>query len=154
MSAQLEQRWYCRSMVIADLGQVVTIERASYEFPWSEGIFRDCIRVGYKCRVVTGGDNTILGYGLLSTAVDEAHILNLCVHPDHRRTGLGSFILEHLIQRARLARAEAIMLEVRPSNPAAIGMYESRGFRKIGKRKRYYPAANGREDAVLYAKQL
>src|ERR1700704_2121180 len=87
-----------RPMAESDVADVIAVERASYQFPWSEGIFRDCLRVGYVCRVVTLGDRAI-GYGVMSVGPGEAHILNLCIGELFRCRGVGKRLLEHLIER-------------------------------------------------------
>jgi ribosomal-protein-alanine N-acetyltransferase len=138
-----------RSMAEADVPAVVEIELASYRFPWSEGIFRDCLRVGYVCRVVAHFD-TVAGYGIVSAGAGEAHILNLCVRPELRCRGIGTLLLEDLLQRAAAAGVEIAYLEVRPSNTAAIRLYQSFEFEHIGSRRGYYQAPDGREDAAVF----
>ncbi|MGN6656283.1 MAG: ribosomal protein S18-alanine N-acetyltransferase [Rhodanobacter sp.] len=139
-----------RGMYLDDLPAVSALENASYEFPWSPGIFGDCVRAGHSCWVLCV-DGTVAGYGILSTGADEAHLLNLCIGPDHRGCGLGRHLLMRLLDVARWNRAERVFLEVRPSNPGAKVLYESVGFREIGRRPRYYPARDGREDAIVMA---
>ncbi len=129
------------------------IEVAAYDFPWTKGIFADCIRVGYDCWIIEN-QRCVIGHGILSAGAGEAHILNLTVDHGYRGQGIGRQMLLHLITRARLLRAEAVLLEVRPSNQAAIQLYESSGFNEIGSRKAYYPAPNGKEDALIFALQL
>jgi [ribosomal protein S18]-alanine N-acetyltransferase len=138
-----------RSMVVADLPTVVAIEIASYRFPWSEGIFRDCLNVGYVCRVVAQCD-TVAGYGIVSTGAGEAHILNLCVRADLRCRGIGTLLLEDLLQRAAATAVDMAYLEVRPSNTAAIRLYRAFEFEHIGTRRGYYQAPDGREDAAVF----
>jgi [ribosomal protein S18]-alanine N-acetyltransferase len=123
-------------------------EVASYEFPWSEGIFRDCLRVGYACRVLDL-QGQIVGHGIVSAGAGEAHLLNICIHPDFRCRGLGRLLMQQLLQEARELGARAMFLEVRPSNPGAIRLYQSLGFEQIGMRRGYYQAAVGREDACV-----
>jgi ribosomal-protein-alanine N-acetyltransferase len=84
-----------RPMAEVDVASVVAIERASYQFPWSEGIFRDCLRVGYVCRVVTV-EEQVIGYGVMSVGAGEAHILNLCVGEAFRCRGVGKRLLQSL----------------------------------------------------------
>lgn len=140
-------------MMLDDLDTVIAIEVAAYDFPWTRGIFSDCVRVGYVCRVLTDGGR-IQGYGVLSHGPQEAHILNLCVHPQARGCGYGRLLLEDLLEAAKRLRADTVLLEVRPSNTTAIGLYQSVGFNEIGLRKDYYPAHNGREHALLLALAL
>lgn len=137
----------------ADINRVMQIELAVYPFPWTKGILRDCLRVGYDCWVATRHE-LVLGYGVLSVAAGESHILNLAVAREFQSEGIGRQLLRHLMDTARIKAAEVILLEVRPSNHAAVSLYESTGFNEIGCRKNYYPAASGKEDALLLACQL
>jgi ribosomal-protein-alanine N-acetyltransferase len=139
---------HIRPMQEADVAAVAALERSSYQFPWTEGIFRDCVRVGYVCRVMEIGRD-IVGYGVLSAGAGEAHILNLCVALEYRCRGLGRLMLGHLIERARGFGVREAFLEVRPSNTTAIRLYQSMGFEQIGIRRGYYQASTGREDAVV-----
>jgi len=139
---------HIRPMTELDVTDVVTIERGSYQFPWSEGIFRDCLRVGYVCRVVTIGKQ-VVGYGVMSVGAGEAHILNLCVGAAYRSRGLGKRLLEYLLERGAAAGMGEAFLEVRPSNAAAIRLYLSLGFEQVGTRRGYYQAVGGREDAAV-----
>lgn len=142
-----------RAMTLADVPGVIEVERASYSFPWSDGVFRDCVRVGYVCRVVEHG-GVICGYGIMSYGAGEAHILNVCIRGDLRGRGVGRKLLDYLIERARLAGMQDVFLEVRPSNPTAIHLYEALGFTRVGVRKGYYQAVEGREDAFVYRLML
>ena len=142
-----------RAMRGSDVADVVTIERASYQFPWSEGIFRDCLRVGYVCRVVTAS-RQVMGYGVMSLGAGEAHILNLCVGEEYRCRGVGRRLLGSLIERATAAGMADAFLEVRPSNTAAIRLYLALGFEQAGMRRGYYQAVTGREDAAVLRRAL
>jgi ribosomal-protein-alanine N-acetyltransferase len=142
-----------RPMTLADVPAVVAVERGSYAFPWSEGVFRDCIRVGYLCRVVEFGTE-VVGYGIMSYGAGEAHILNICIRSDLRGGGIGRRLMEFLLERARAAEMQDVFLEVRPSNPIAIKLYEALGFVRVGLRKGYYQATGGREDALVYKRTL
>jgi [ribosomal protein S18]-alanine N-acetyltransferase len=142
-----------RPMRAADLPAVMTIELRAYPYPWTEGIFRDCLRVGYSCWLLEDRDS-IAGYGVMSVGAGEAHILNLCVASDHRGKGHGRKILTHLLYMARRLKADTALLEVRPSNAPALHLYHSLGFNEVGMRRDYYPDKNGREDALILAKAL
>lgn len=142
-----------RPMVLADTAAVIAVERAAYEFPWTEGIFRDCIRVGYVCRVVELAGR-VGGYGVMTVGAGEAHLLNLCVRSDLRRHGIGRGLLELLLEHARAQGVADLFLEVRPSNPDAIRLYVAMGFQQIGVRRAYYQAVGGREDALVYRLRL
>lgn len=137
-----------RTMVHDDLIEVSDIERRSYDFPWSHGVFRDCLLAGYTCIVLQRGDS-VAGYGILSVAAGEAHVLNLCVNPDFRRLGYGDRLLEEMLQRAKAASVKEVFLEVRPSNVNALSLYRKKGFRQIAHRRAYYQARYGREDAAV-----
>ena len=137
-----------RTMVHDDLAQVSDIERRSYDFPWSHGVFRDCLLAGYTCIVLDRND-TVAGYGILSVAAGEAHVLNICVDPDYRRLGYGDRLLDELLARARAASVKEVFLEVRPSNVNALSLYRKKGFRQIAQRRAYYQARSGREDAAV-----
>jgi [ribosomal protein S18]-alanine N-acetyltransferase len=143
-----------RRMCESDLIDVLTVERSAYEFPWSEQVFRDCLRVGYSCWIATSpAPNAAQAYGfaVMSMAAGEAHILNLCIAPNLQGHGLGRKTLSHLCGVAATSGVQRMLLEVRPSNPAAIGLYDGAGFARIGTRKGYYPAGAGREDAIVMA---
>jgi ribosomal-protein-alanine N-acetyltransferase len=142
-----------RPMRTEDIATVVALESEVYQFPWGEGIFRDCLRVGYDCRVIDF-EERVAGYGILSMGAGEAHILNLCVRPDLRGRGIGRRMLEYLLQRARAAGMREAFLEVRPSNLAAVRLYQSVGFEQLGVRRGYYQAINGREDATVFKLKL
>jgi ribosomal-protein-alanine N-acetyltransferase len=137
----------------ADVEAVSDIEKRSYVFPWTPGFFRDCLRAGHQCWVLEAGTQ-MLGYGVLSAAAGEAHILNLCIAPEYQGRGHGRRLLRRLVDLARWHKASQVFLEVRPSNPQAIALYLDEGFNEIGKRPNYYPAAKGREDAVVMALEL
>lgn len=137
-----------RAMTPMDVPAVGAVERASYPFPWSEGIFRDCLRVGYLCRVAEV-EGSVVAYGVVAMGAGEAHILNLCVSNELRGRGIGRQMLMLLLERARQAGMTEAFLEVRPTNLLAIGLYQSVGFIQVGLRKGYYQAEEGREDALV-----
>lgn len=142
-----------RPMHETDLAVALANERAAYEFPWTLGIFRDCLRVGYQCfvRELAG---RVVGHGIMSVAAQECHLLNICVHPDYQRHGHGRAMVTHLLDIARRKRAVMALLEVRVSNDAAYRLYTSMGFDEVGVRRNYYPARRGREDAIILACDL
>lgn len=143
-----------RELQLADLGVLMSIEVRAYPYPWTEGIFRDCLRSGYGCWALTL-DEILNGYAVTSVAVSECHILNLTVAPESQGQGLGRYLLRNVLQRAEQAGADTAFLEVRPSNAAARHLYESEGFNEVGVRRHYYPGARGRrEDALVMAKAL
>jgi ribosomal-protein-alanine N-acetyltransferase len=140
-------------MLPADLKTVTRIEHTAYEYPWSLGIFRDCMLAGYYS-LALDVNGVMTGYGIMSVAAGEAHILNLCVHPSSQRLGYGRQLLDALLERARECAVRKVFLEVRPSNKAALNLYHSMGFVQIGVRPAYYHAANGREDAIVLSLTL
>lgn len=148
MAAAFDLSAQVRAMTESDLDEVARVEGRAYEFPWTHQIFRDCLRAGYGCFVLATNAE-IIGYFVLSVAANEAHVLNVCVDPSEQRNGYGRRLMKRVLDLARWHRAERIFLEVRPSNPNAIKLYLDLGFRDIGRRPRYYPARNGREDAIV-----
>ena len=142
-----------RPMREDDLDRVMAIERRAYPFPWTRGIFRDCLRAGYPAWLHEQPTGAI-GYAVLSIAAGEAHILNLCTAPEVQGQGHGRQLLRRVLQQARAHGAQRVFLEVRPSNAPAIALYHGEGFNEIGRRPRYYPAIGGREDAIVMAIEL
>ena len=142
-----------RPMMEIDLPDVAGIEQRSYAFPWSENIFRDCLRVGYTCRALDLAGQ-IIGYGVMSLGAGEAHILNVCVRDEFRNLGFGRRLLEHLLERAAASGVGEAFLEVRPTNLSAIRLYQHLGFEQIGVRRGYYQAPDGREDAIVLKREL
>ena len=150
MSAQLQpsasNERLIRALCHSDLEQLMAIENDSYEFPWTQPIFRDCLKAGYGCYALINGEE-MEGYAIISSAIDEAHLLNLCIKPACRGQGLASLVLDHVLCEMELRGIDRCFLEVRPSNKSARKLYQQMGFRVIGRRPGYYPAADGREDA-------
>lgn len=137
----------------SDLDAVMAIEQRSYEFPWTVGIFRDCLRVDYQCCLLEDRGE-VIAYGIMSVAAGECHILNLCVHSQQQSQGYGRMMLEYLLDVARRLNADTAFLEVRPSNTSAVTLYRHCEFDEVGSRRNYYPAKNGREDALIFARTL
>jgi ribosomal-protein-alanine N-acetyltransferase len=137
-----------RAMQQEDVEGVMAIEEEVVEFPWTANIFRDCIKVGYSCWVIDDGGQ-IVGYGLLSLSDVEAHILNICITGSRQQQGLGLSLMKHLIEKSKELQADSVFLEVRVSNKRAFRLYKNLGFKIIGRRKDYYPATHGREDALV-----
>lgn len=139
-----------RPMGETDLSEVLRIERQAYLYPWSEGVFRDCLRAGYGCFVHE--IKSTIGHLVVSCAAGEAHILNICIDPAWRRQGVAGHLLQVACERAQLLGAEMMFLEVRPSNLPACRLYYRYGFNEVGRRPAYYPGARGREDALIMAR--
>jgi len=137
-----------RAMQQKDIEGVMAIEEVVCDFPWTYSIFSDCMKVGYSCWVLEDQEE-IVGYGLLSVAANEGHILNLCIKPERQRQGLGRHMMQHLIEQAKKLEAQSVYLEVRVSNHGAFDLYQKLGFSVIGHRKDYYPHIDGREDALV-----
>lgn len=154
MSAQPQVLWRLEPMQPMHLPEVLAIEMASYDFPWTQGIFEDCLRVGYSAWVVRDRVGAVLAYAMLSMAAGEAHILNVCVASAYRRQGIAQFLLRHLIMVARAASTTLMLLEVRKSNERAQHLYAGFGFTALGERRGYYPAHDGREDALVLGLNL
>jgi len=131
-----------------DIDAIMAIEPEIYPHPWTRGNFTDSLNAGYSCWVVEHGGE-VAGYAVLMMALDEAHLLNLSIAKTFQGQGLGRRLLEHLMDVARSHGGLTMFLEVRPSNVAARTLYENIGFNEISVRRGYYPAKNGREDAVL-----
>ena len=142
-----------RPMERADLMPIADIEKAAYEFPWAYETFRDCFKIGYHCWV---GERArqVVSYGICTVGAGESHVLNVCVAPEYHGNGYGRLMLQRLIDDAARFKVASMFLEVRPSNPNAIKLYQSMGFNETGVRKDYYPARNGREDALVMAREL
>jgi len=152
--AKTEQALSFAPAELDDLPDLIRNETRSYAFPWTEGVFRDCISGPQDCWVARDTSGNIIGHGILSILVGEAHLLNLCVTRDQQGLGFGRAFMHFLLTQVKDRGAEVLFLEVRPSNRVAIALYESMGFREIGVRKDYYPAPLGREDARVFALQF
>ncbi|MBM3354089.1 MAG: ribosomal-protein-alanine N-acetyltransferase [Betaproteobacteria bacterium] len=148
MSAVLKGEPSLARMREADLAEVLAVEGAIYSHPWTRGNFADSLRAGYECW--TWRDRgELVGYFILLVAAGESHLLNLSIAASHQRRGCGSALLREVMRMARSEGGEQLLLEVRPSNLAAQGLYRKFGFRQVGVRKGYYPADGGREDALV-----
>lgn len=148
MNSSQQSAGIIRQMLPEDLDQVIAIEREVFLFPWSRLNFADSLASGYYCRVLTQ-DKTVFGYGVMMNGPDEAHILTLGVAGEWQKQGWGQQLLEHLIQQAFQQNLRSMILDVRVSNTGAMKLYKQLGFLPIGKRKGYYPAMCGREDAIV-----
>lgn len=153
MSAQLKQAPLLRPMQTADLDAVMRIERKIYVHPWTRGNFRDSLNAGYSCWIYQFAQS-IVGYAVMMVAADEAHLLNLSIAAMWQRQGWGKKLLQQVLDLARQHCARVMLLEVRPSNVAALGLYQGFGFKRIALRRGYYPAGPVREDAILLELRL
>lgn len=153
MSAVLKNVPQLAPMGEPDLDAVLAIESAVYSHPWTRANFADSLHAAYACRTwrLSG---ELLGYFVLMVAAGEAHLLNLSIAEAFQRRGYGSALLREALQLAHAQGARHIFLEVRPSNLGAQALYGRFGFRKIALRRGYYPAAGGREDALVLSRAL
>lgn len=148
MSAQLDQMVTFRPMQQADLDAVMEIEPLLYSHPWSRGNFSDSLNSGYGAIMMMQGSN-IVGYALMMIAAGEAQLLNISVAKPFQKQGFGRLLLDKMMRIAKSEAATDMFLEVRVSNHGAIRLYEQAGFNEMSIRPKYYPAGNGREDALL-----
>lgn len=153
MSAVFEIAHRLRPMTEADLPRIHRIELASYEHPWTLRNFTDSLDAGYSMWV-REAEGEVIGYYVMLAAAGEAHLLNLTIAPIWRRHGLGRDLLDHCLASARSHKADSLFLEVRTSNTAAIGLYHSSDFIDLAVRRGYYPAREGREDALIMKRDL
>ena len=136
-------------MIETDLDAAILMEQQSYPVPWTRGIFEDCLRVNYPAWVLVEND-LLIGYILFSVGADEAHLLNICISPDHLRQGHAKALLLDRINLLKEKDVHTVFLEVRVSSKPAIALYESLGFERIGLRKGYYKTRDGKEDALTF----
>ncbi len=142
-----------RPMGESDLPTIMDIEARAYPYPWSLTNFKDCLKHKYDCWVYEQNQR-IMAYAVLMLVIDELSILNICVDPQYQKQGLGSALLATIEELAQGRGMSNCFLEVRPSNKPALRLYQQHGFHEVGLRKRYYPAAIGREDAIVMAKAI
>jgi ribosomal-protein-alanine N-acetyltransferase len=140
-------------MTAADLDVVAAAEARIYAFPWSRGNFADSLAAGHGAWLAREGGR-MTGYAVMMLVLDEVHLLNISVLPELQRGGRGSALLDHLVAWARTHGTTRMLLEVRPGNLAGQGFYRRHGFEEIGRRRDYYPAHEGREDAIVMAREL
>lgn len=153
MNAVLQPRLDYRPMHADDVAAIMAIEQRIYPFPWTAGNFTDSLAAGYSAWVCSA-DGALAGYAVMMLVLDEAHLLNISIAAEHQRCGLGSALLEQLFAVAKAAGAARMFLDVRPSNESGCALYRRYGFAEIGRRRGYYPAAGGREDALVMARDL
>ena len=148
MSAVLKTQYDFRPMRMDDLDAIMDIEPQIYPYPWTRGNFVDSLNSGYSAWVLLHR-GIIIGYSLTMMVLDEAHLLNLSIAKNYQKQGLGRYLLEHMVEIAKSHQMADMFLEVRVSNVSAIALYENMGFNEMEIRRGYYPAASGREDAIL-----
>ena len=141
--------WH-RPMAHADIDAVLALEVQAYPYPWTRGNFIDSLAAGYTTELRLDSQDSLLGYVVALPGFQEMHLLNLTVAPTVQRTGHGLALLQRLLAIARARADEALWLEVRPSNEAALSLYQRLGFAQVGRRRAYYPAdGQQREDALV-----
>lgn len=140
-------------MTAGDLDAVVAVEQVVYPFPWSRGNFADSLAAGHGAWLAHE-HGRMTAYAVTMQVLDESHLLNLTVPPEHQRHGRGAAMLTHLLGLAREAGVLRMLLEVRPGNLPGQALYRRYGFVEIGRRRDYYPAHGGREDAIVMACKL
>jgi len=153
MSTAIRNGFSLKAYEPSDLNAVIDIEYQCYQYPWSRNIFQQCYTMGYSMQLALSC-NIISGYCVMSTAMREAHILNLCVAPSLQNQGIATSLMHHVINEARKRNCQRMFLEVRISNIAAQQLYSRLGFNQIGERRNYYRRGFGREDALVLAKEL
>lgn len=136
-----------------DLDAVTSLEASLQVFPWTRGNFEDSLKAGHSVWVLRKGGE-LVGYSVVMAVIDEAHLLNIGISPAYQGQGFGARMLRNAMAAARHGGAATMFLEVRPSNEQAVALYRHFGFRQIGVRKGYYPAVIGREDALVFDKEL
>lgn len=140
-------------MTDADLDAVVAAEARIHRFPWTRGNFADSLAAGHGAWVVRE-DETMVAYAVMMQVLDEAQLLNISVLPELQRQGRGTVLLRHLFGLAGERGVKRVLLEVRQGNASGLGLYLRHGFVEIGRRRDYYPAQEGREDAIVMAREL
>jgi ribosomal-protein-alanine N-acetyltransferase len=154
MNAVLKPEVHLAPLTEALLDDVLRIEKSAYAHPWTRGNFADSLKSGYQLLALMGGD-TLIGYFVAMEGVHEVHLLNITVAPEFQGQGFGVLMLDALSVWARSRQALCLWLEVRESNARAMQVYERFGYRRVGERKHYYPAARGqREHAVVMSLKL
>lgn len=136
-----------------DLDSVAHAEARIYPFPWTHGNFADSLKAGHRA-IVAREQGVLVGYAVVMQALDEAHLLNISILPEAQSGGRGQTLLEHLLEDAKKHAAARMFLEVRRSNGRAQAFYLRHGFTEVAKRRSYYPANGGREDAIVMAREL
>ena len=142
-----------RPMTRDDLADVVRNETRAYAYPWTPGQLADSVAGSDLCSVLVEAEE-IVGHGIVSHGAGEAHLLNVCVARDRQGRGYGRVLLDFLVNDVRVRGVTTLFLEVRPSNRVAQRLYETAGFRDIGRRRDYYPAESGHEDARVMALEI
>ena len=149
---------HVRAMLKSDIDRVYFIESTAHRSPWGHEILHDCVRVGYDCRVLERFEDSqlidLVAYVICRSYDKTCHILNLCVIPTLQRKGYGRLLLQQVIDSLSPVITDTILLEVRPSNHAALHLYQTMGFEQVGVKRGYYRDGPGIEDAIVLQKRL
>ena len=141
-----------------DIDTVVKLAKLAMPYPWSADVFEDCLKANYAGWVLTNSSENqgemIIGFVVILIHSDECQLMNICIHPNYQRRGYANYVLEQVVEYSREKGASRIALEVRSSNKAAIELYQQAGFIEVGKRKQYYASEWGREDALIFIKNI
>ena len=151
MSSQLATQ--LRDMRWEDVDAVLNIEQQVHSHPWTRGNFNDALATGNICKVYETA-NEIVGYAVMMPALDDVDLLDISIASAYQRKGLGANLLGEMLALARSLKFARVILEVRQNNFAASALYRKAGFSEIGIRRGYYPAENGREDAIVMEYKL
>jgi len=148
----LNQDFMIRKMTPLDIDVVMRIENESFSLPWSRESYLGELKNNFATYLVGDYEGEVIGYGGIWVVFEEAHITNVAVAPEYRKAGVGRALMEELERAARHKKATRILLEVRPSNAAALALYRGLGYLTSGLRKEYYSDNN--EDAIVMTKLL
>ena len=140
-----------RTMTANDIAAMVALESNAVDFPWAIKILSDCLRAGHDCRIYQNATGEAVGFTVVQTILDEAHLLNICIAKAHQGKGFGRIALESVLSQAQQQSMTTVLLEVRADNRRAQQLYQTIGFNEMAVRQGYYPAKKGREDAILMA---
>ncbi|WP_041542954.1 ribosomal protein S18-alanine N-acetyltransferase [Oceanimonas sp. GK1] len=143
----------CRPLTPADLDAMTALEHSAHVHPWSRGLLAEAFGERYFSGSLWH-QGELLGYFIADRVLDESTLMNICVAPRWQGRGLGRQLLEHYFARCRALGLGWLWLEVRASNRSALGLYVATGYEESGRRRNYYPTAEGHEDAVLMQKRL
>jgi ribosomal-protein-alanine N-acetyltransferase len=132
-----------------DIAQVLANEVAAYQVPWGKQALMDSLQTQYQFWLAVF-ESRIIGHLIFQSVLDESHLLNICIHPRHQGHGWGKQLIAFWLEQCRKQSIQRLFLEVRVSNEKAINLYQKYGFKRISRRKNYYPLpGNQREDGLV-----
>lgn len=141
-----------RQMQPGDIEIIVGLEQQVFPDPWPKSAFEEILETEGWVSLVAEHRETVVGYAIYQMILDEAHLTNIAVHPDHRRKSVAKHLLDYILEAAKLKQCRVIFLEVRPSNTEARAFYQKHGFRELYRRPRYYNRPV--EDALVLIRSL